>query len=316
MELRQLEYFAAVARHGHFTRASRELNVAQPAVSQQVKRLEAELGLELLRRSTRRVELTDAGSLLLARAHRVLAEVEAARQELSELAGLLRGHVEIGALPVASLDTPGLLAGFRELHPEVGLHLHELALSVMLPMLRRDELDLCFALVDAAELGPEVEGILLFEEELVAVVSEGDALAARSSVSLKRLAAEPLIRFRTGSAIQRAIDAEFDRAGATAGYAFETFELETMRALANRGLGVALLPSGYLEREGPAVATVSLRPKVRLPVSLIWRAERRRPPAAQAFLDYALEQLGAAGTATQTGRPVDGPFEKRLTGRG
>lgn len=291
VELRQLEYFAAVVRHGQFTRASRALSVAQPAVSQQIKRLEAELGLQLLRRTTRSVELTDAGTLLLARAHRVLAELEAARQELAELSGLLRGHVEIGALPVASLDTPGLLAVFRELHPEVGIHLHEIALSLMLPMLRRDELDLCFALIHPDELGPDLDGTLLFEEELVCVLSEGHELAARRTVTLKRLAAEPLIRFRTGSAIQRVIEREFDEAGLAASFAFETFELETMRALANRGLGVALLPGGYLKREGPAVATVSLRPRVHLPVSLIWRTERRRPPAAQAFLDFALERL-------------------------
>lgn len=296
MELRQLEYFAAVARHGHFTRASRELNVAQPAVSQQVKRLEAELGLELFRRSTRRVELTEAGSLLLARAHRVLAEVEAARQELSELTGLLRGHVEIGALPVARLDTPGLLQGFLELHPGVGIHLHEQALSVMLPMLRRDELDLCFALADPATLDKELDGLVLFQEELVAVLAPEHRLAKRRALRLAELAGEPLIRFRAGSALQGAIDEEFDRAGETARYAFESFELETMRALASRGLGIALLPRGYLEREGPAAASVALRPKVRLPVSLIWRAERRRPPAAQAFLDYSLERLGSAGS--------------------
>src|SRR5918999_4938752 len=119
MELRQLEYFAAVVRHGQFTRASRALSVAQPAVSQQIKRLEAELGLELLRRTTREVELTDAGAVLLKRAHRVLAEIEAASQELSEISGLLRGTVEIGALPVSSIDTPALVAGFHEQHPQV-----------------------------------------------------------------------------------------------------------------------------------------------------------------------------------------------------
>jgi DNA-binding transcriptional LysR family regulator len=125
------------------------------------------------------------------------------------------------------------------------------------------------------------------------MVSTDNELAGRSSISLKRLTAEPLIRFRTGSAIQRAIDDAFDRADITPGYSFQSFELETMRALANRGLGVAVLPGGYLEREGPAVATVSIRPRIEVPVSLIWRSERRRPPAAEAFLNYAREQISA-----------------------
>jgi DNA-binding transcriptional LysR family regulator len=303
MELRQLEYFAAVARHGQFTRASRALSVAQPAVSQQIKRLEAELGLELLRRTTREVELTDAGEVLLVRANRALGEVEAARQELSELSGLLRGRVEIGALPVSSIDTPDLVAGFHDLHPQVAIHLHELTLALMLPMLRRDELDLCFALIDPAELGADLDGVLLYHEELIAMVSVEHELAGRSRISLERLTAEPLIRFRTGSAIQRAIDGAFDRAAIAPGYPFQTFELETMRALANRGLGVAVLPRGYLEREGPPVATVAIRPRIEIPVSLIWRSERRRPPAAEAFLRYARERVtGGAGLRSRRSR--------------
>jgi len=310
VELRQLEYFAAVARLGQFTRASRELNVAQPAVSQQIKRLEGELGLELFNRSTRRVELTEAGTLLLARAHRILAEAEAARQELSEMTGLLRGRVDIGALPVSRLDTPGLLQGFIERHPGIGIHLHEQSLAVTLPMLRRDQLDLCFALTEPAALGADIEGRFLFEEELVAILSPSHRLAGRRAVRLAELADEPLIRFRSGSALQTMIGAAFDRAGVAAGYAFESFELETLRALASRGLGIALMPRGYVHREGPAVASVALDPAVRLPVSMIWRAERRRPPAAEAFLAFALDELERTGTIddAQTGAAaVPGP---------
>jgi DNA-binding transcriptional LysR family regulator len=291
MELRQLEYFAAVARHGHFTRASEELNVAQPAVSQQIKRLEAELGIQLFHRSTRSVELTEAGRTLLARANRVLAEIEAARQEVSEFAGLLRGTVEIGTIPVSSLDTPGLLEAFREVHPGIGLHLHEQSLGVLMPMLRGDRLDLCFALADPADFDDDIDGVVLFHEELVVVMAEDHPLAGRSWLKLASIADEALIRFRSGSALQGAIDTEFQRAGATPQFAFETLELEMMRALASRGLGVALLPSGYLLREGPPVASVPLRPRIHLPVSLLWRVDRKLPPAAQAFLDLALRQL-------------------------
>jgi DNA-binding transcriptional LysR family regulator len=291
MELRQLEYFSAVARHGHFTRASEELNVAQPAVSQQIKRLEGELGLELLHRSTRRVELTEAGATLLGRANRILAEIEAARQELSEYAGLLKGTVEIGTIPVSSLDTPGLLKAFLEVHPGIGLHLHEQSLAVLLPMLRDGRLDLCFALADPEALGDDFDGRVLFQEELVVVVAEDNPLARRKRLALGTIADEPLIRFRSGSALQIAIDEEFKRAGAVPKFAFETLELEMMRALASRGLGVALLPRGYLLREGPPVAAVPVQPRVRLPVSLIWKVDRKLPPAAQAFLDLSLETL-------------------------
>jgi DNA-binding transcriptional LysR family regulator len=168
----------------------------------------------------------------------------------------------------------------------------------MLPMLQRDELDLCFALTRPEDVGGGVDGRFLFDEDLAAVTSRDHPLAASEGIPIGALAGQPLIRFRTGSALQAIIDAEFDRAGVVADYAFESFELETLRALASRGLGIALLPHSYLRRAGPPVAIVPLLPGVSLPVSLLWRTDRRRPPAAQAFLDHALEELGRAGALT------------------
>ncbi len=140
--------------------------------------------------------------------------------------------------------------GFRDLHPAIGIHLHEQSLAVMLPMLRSDELDLCFGLTVPGDHGDDLTGRKLFDEPLLAALSPGHPLAGRRSIRLEELAAGPLIRFRTGSSLQTAIDAEFDRVGATASWAFESFELETVRALASRGIGVALMPEGYLDRRG------------------------------------------------------------------
>ena len=162
----------------------------------------------------------------------------------------------------------------------------------MLPMLRSDELDLCFGLTEPGDHGDDLTGRKIFDEPLLVALSPDHPLAGRRSIRIAELASEPLIRFRTGSALQTAIEAEFDRVGATANWAFESFELETVRSLASRGLGPALMPKGYLGREGSPIVGVPLRPQVKLPVSILWRAERRRPPAAQAFLDFALEGLG------------------------
>src|SRR5215204_7225953 len=98
MELRQLRYVEAVARHRHFTRAAEELHVAQSALSHQIRRLEAELGTELFERSSRTVAVTDAGEAVAARARSVLAEVDGVRAEVDQLQGLVRGQVSVGAL--------------------------------------------------------------------------------------------------------------------------------------------------------------------------------------------------------------------------
>jgi DNA-binding transcriptional LysR family regulator len=118
MELRHLRTLDAIARHGSFTRAAEELHLAQSAVSQQVRRLEAELGVDLLRRTSRRVDVTEAGQVVLDYARRVLSEVDGLQAELEDLTGVLRGKVQIGAMwPTGTYDLPGVLGAFHGRHP-------------------------------------------------------------------------------------------------------------------------------------------------------------------------------------------------------
>src|SRR4051812_22196060 len=125
VELRQLEYFAAVARHRHFTRAAETLFVTQSALSQQVRRLEEELGMALLNRTSRGVELTAAGADLLERAGTILAEVERARAEMDQHAGVTRGVVRVASTAGDALALPRALAAFHAGHPgiRIGLRL-------------------------------------------------------------------------------------------------------------------------------------------------------------------------------------------------
>src|SRR6516162_2771602 len=124
MELRQLVYFDAVVRYGGFSRAAERLRVAQPAVSAQIKQLETELGATLLQRTTRRVTLTEAGEVFLARARQALEQLDRARADLDELSTVQRGRVRIGAtLILGSLDLPSALAQFRRRYPGVRLAL-------------------------------------------------------------------------------------------------------------------------------------------------------------------------------------------------
>src|SRR5690242_17281348 len=168
MELRQLAYAEAVARHRHFTRAAEELHVAQSALSHQIRRLEAELGTRLFERTSRRVVPTEAGEALAARARRVLAEVEGVRGELDELRGLVRGRISIGALlPAGEIEVTKVLASFRQRFDGIEVGLREGTAGDLMDLLLSGELDVAFMLV-AGDLPDEVESVRLGTEEVVA----------------------------------------------------------------------------------------------------------------------------------------------------
>src|SRR4051794_34001355 len=169
MELRQLRYLVVLAEDRHFTGAAARVHIAQPALSQKIRRLEDELGLPLVDRTTRQVALTEAGELLAGRARRALAEVDAARAELAELAGVRAGHVVVGAMQsLGPFDLSRLLAAFNAAHPAVDLTVREDVSDELLAMVRADVVELAFLSVTER-------------------VGDGGALA------LERLLTEPLV---------------------------------------------------------------------------------------------------------------------------
>jgi DNA-binding transcriptional LysR family regulator len=301
MELRHLRAIAAVARHNSFTKAAEELHLAQPAISQQIRRLEEELGIEVFRRSSRAVEVTAEGELILAYAKRVLAEVDSLHSELEELTGLLRGQIVIGGLyPTGTYDLPSVLAEFRRRHPAVSVHLREDTSDEVLAMLRDDTMDCAFASVDPDALGDEFAGTLLWEEEFIVALPVGHPLASREHVTFAELAGEDLIAYRENSALRRRLEQIMAEEGLTPKNAYVCTEMSAVRAFTSKGLGVAVLPRSVAEEEGPPIVVRPIQGGDRIltwPVALVWRATRRQPPAAKAFLALALEFAEAAGFA-------------------
>jgi DNA-binding transcriptional LysR family regulator len=306
MELRQLRYLAAVARHGSFTLAAQELHVAQPAVSQQIRRLERELGVELLSRTTRRVLVTEAGELALARATRILADADALRAEIDELHGLLRGTLALGVIPATGkLDPAKLLARFRAQHPAVDIRLIETTLDATLDLLRADRLDLCFAFCLPDRAGEGIAGEKLFEDELALMVAPGHPLAGRKRVALDSLRDEPLIAPITGASLRLALEEALEAVGASPRVSYESNEAATVRALTAQGLGVSVLPRTFAGSLGPELVAIPIAPKLPpIPVSVLYREGRRRPPAVEAFLSGVREELVSPRPAPPASRPA------------
>jgi DNA-binding transcriptional LysR family regulator len=293
-----------VAAHGSFTLAAHELNVAQPAVSQQIRKLEAELGVELLRRTSRRVTLTEAGELALARAARMLADADVLRAEIDELRGLLRGTLAIGVVPpMGRLDPAPLLAQFRGRHPAVDIRLIETTVADTLELLRAHRLDLCFAFSSPERAEPGVVGEHLFDEELALMVAPGHPLAKRRRVKLSDLREEPLVAPIAGASLRQALDEALRSASAPLRVAYESNEAVTVRALTAQGLGVSLLPRSFAETPGPELVAIAIAPRpLKVPVSILYRDERRRPPAVEAFLAEVRDALSASGDGRDQAR--------------
>ena len=293
MEARHLRSFIEVARHGHVTRAAERLLLAQPALSQQMRRLEREVGAELFTRTARGVRLTQAGELLLPRAVRVVTELDDAHADIAALRGVTLGRLVLGATHwPGPLDLPALLATFHRTHPGVELFVRET--NEPLPALvLADEIDLAVAALAGAS-DPRLESAVLAEEELVVVLRADHRLAARSDLRLADLDGERMIAFRSGSALAALVHGAIAASGALPVSALESSDPRTIVELAAAGLGFAVLPRSATRGCPTSIVVKDISPHPpRRTVGLLWRSGRHLPPAADAF--RRLAQGAAAG---------------------
>jgi LysR family transcriptional activator of glutamate synthase operon len=300
MELRQLVYFDAVARHHSFTKAAQRLHVAQPAVSAQIRRLEAELGTTLLERTTRRVALTHAGELFLDRARQVLAQLDAARGDLAELSAVRRGRVRIGATQVlGSLDLSASLAAFRRRYPGVSLALRTGLIAKLLGMLDAGEVDLIVGPVHD-DLPTAYQARPLVPESLVLVTPPGHPLAAGRDVALAAAGDEPFVCLPADSRLHEILAGAAAAEGFVPRVEFETYSPASIRELVSAGLGVALLARSAAEGPGPAIGVCELARAPGHPAIGLIRA-RGRPltPAARAFAGHLAQTAGRAAGGRQ-----------------
>ncbi|MEU3659690.1 LysR family transcriptional regulator [Streptomyces sp. NPDC032940] len=241
MELRQLEYFVAVAEERNFTRAAERVHISQSGVSAQIRRLEQELGAELFDRSARTVTLTVAGKAALEHARAALAAAGAVGQAVGEVTDLIRGRLALGMVIGCTL-TPlfDALAAFHEAHPGVELSLLEDSSDRLADGVRTGALDL--ALVGAAAAAPgDLETHTIISERLVVAVPPGHPLARRHRVVLRDLTDHPVICMPPGTGLRAVLDQACAGQGLRPTIALQASAGDAIADLAARGLGVAVL---------------------------------------------------------------------------
>jgi DNA-binding transcriptional LysR family regulator len=297
MELRQLEYFIAVAEEGSFTKAAAKVHVAQPGVSAQVRRLERELGETLFDRSDRNVRLTAAGAALLPHARAALGAVANSRLAIDELIGLVRGSVKIGMITsCASVEFAELLAGFHRDHPGVEISLSEATSDRLLDGILSGTFDLAWV----GLAGPCPAGVssqIITDEALVAAVGRSHPLAKKSSIRLQELADQPLICLPKGTGIRTCLEQACTSVGIAPYVALEASALDLVMQLAQQGLGIAIIPKSLAVYDSKLHALAVSKPSMRSRIELVWRADGGTSPAARALVRHARAVLSKRSDA-------------------
>lgn len=282
VEIHQLRYFVAVAERRHFTQAAADLAVAQPSVSKQIRKLEGELGASLFQRTRGEITLTQAGEALLPWAKRVLADVDGARHEVRDLAGLARGRLAVGATPsLTTVVLPAVLARFHAEHPGIELVLHEAGSRALLERLEAGDVELALVILPVQE--ESFATTPLFKEDLVLAVPRDHGLARRRSVRVAELRDVPLVMFREGYDLRAVTVAACQQAGFEPTFALEGGEMDGVLRMTAAGLGVAVVPSSVIERDGPLVAIRIADPPLERTVGLAHRRDWTLSPAAVRF---------------------------------
>jgi len=247
MELHQLRYFCAVADTGTFSRAAEQSHVAQPSLSQQILKLEDELGARLFDRLGRSVRLTDVGKAFLPRARAVLRELEAARGDAVERKETLGGLVAVGVIPtVAPYFLPFCLTSYSRKFPQVQLTVVEDITPVLLERLRASVIDL--AILALPVRGHEFETVPLLTERLFAALPPKHKLASRKALTLKDLRDEPFLLLRDGHCFRDTAVAACDRARLHPQIVFESGQFSSLLSMVGAGMGVSIVPGMAIEK--------------------------------------------------------------------
>jgi|SRR5579883_506018 len=242
MEIHQLRYFRAVARNGTFTRASEAEHVAQPSLSQQIRKLEEELGARLFDRTPRSAKLTVFGRAFLPRAERILRELGEAKTQIQEMCGQESGEISVGVIPtIASYLLPRILNGFSERHPGVNVRVAEEITPVLLERIHAGEIDT--AIVATPIEGEGLACADLFEERFYAVLPEKHEKARWRRVNLAELRNERFLLLKEGHCFRDSLIAACRESRMRPNVVFESGHFSTILAMVSAGMGVSAVPA-------------------------------------------------------------------------
>ena len=286
-DLRQLEYFCAVARAGNFTKAAEDLGIAQPTLSEQIAKLEKVLGAALFERLNRRIELTPLGQAILGKAQALLEDAAALPEYFERAQEGVRGPFRVGAIPtILPYFLAPLLKGFTERYPEVDLHVREGTTAELVEQVLEGVIDLAVLSLPVESAGLVMKE--LFREPLRLAVPKSHPLAAAEKVQLRRVSEERLLILKDGHCLRDETLAACGRARARFAGQFEADQFLTIFELIRAGFGVSIVPE-MARGLSEGCQLIEIEPKTSRRVGYVRLELRYLSKALEAFTAYLQE---------------------------
>lgn len=290
MEISQLQYFQAVARVRHFTKAAEACAVSQSALSRSIAKLEEELGVRLFARRSRHVELTQAGEHFLYHVDRVLRELAEAKRELTQQETKGGGTVNVSFFhSFGGYLLPMLLAEFHAQYPEIHIKLNQHNSKFLMQQVESGKTDLC--LCSTMTTAENIAWMYLWSEELFVAVPKDHPLAQRGSVTLRDVEAEPLITLKPNYSLRTLVDQSFELAHSHPQIIFEGDDVNTLASLVAAKLGVSIIPNiPGVEHLGIVYLPITF-PVCKRAVGIAWNTTKQLSPAALTFQQFVIRHF-------------------------
>jgi DNA-binding transcriptional LysR family regulator len=294
VNLKLLSTFLAVAQSGSFRKAADQTNRSLPAVSMQIKQLEEQLGLPLFQRTTRKVVLTREGEKLMITARRALAEIESGLTQIKQAVNVQHGHLAFACAPmIASTRLPDILATFTKKHPGISLNVRELVSSDLLEAVRRREVD--FGIGPIVERRGEFDFHPIFVDEYCALLPAGYRHGNRTSISQNELSRMPILKLSSTATAFRDYADDYPMIASQlvskTNYNYDLAQMNTLIAMAEAGLGVALLPRLTVPKHTTLKVVRITRPAMSRTIAITTLKGDVLSPVAQRLVDLCEEML-------------------------
>jgi len=284
MELRQLEYFQMASRLKNITRAAERLRVSQPNITVAIKKLEAELGIQLFDRSQKQLSLTPEGAVFLNRIELALRNIQDAVLEVNDYKQLQKGTIKIG-IPsmIGSYLFPKIFSSFQRRYSHLDIYLYEEGSMAIREQLERDELD--FGIVIISGASQNLQLLPMSTNQILACVPEHHELASKESINIADMNDIDLIMLKEGSYLRHLVLQKLKSANITPNIVLESNQIETIKGLVASDVGLAYLLD-FIAEDTPGIKALPLEEPIFVDVGLAWKKDRYISKAAQSFIDF------------------------------